>query len=417
MSEYRCFPFRSGASILKGPALTSQDRVPQHTFYPLPEDQNIPEKTNHQRRVEVEDLKIVAIQERKERAAAKKKERKKQGAESREDRSPHASPRDSANRFMQNYSDNHPAEETDDLNLGSSGEQSGRALTLVNTEVIQPSLKRQRVNRGPTINRVATPLTIATQGANAEAGEELMVNLAPPAAQEESNALNNARVLERAWFSLARGSLAQTDILKRFENLQTDFDRLVESHAECGDLAGKFVQARLDLTHISHLYTSLSDWHNALKNEHEGCAGKLKGLENRNRELSQANRDQVLRIKELKDALAQKDLPLFMLRGLTPNMLNKRKNWFLKLDEQRWKNSIGLFDERSEEDLLELMGRMEGFDVHADTKMRVEYDMLFERRYPYVEKISRGFCHFVSDLLKVYLDFPLMNKFLPTSLH
>nr|GEY17716.1 hypothetical protein [Tanacetum cinerariifolium] len=36
MSEYLRFPFLSGASILKRPALTSQDRIPQHTTCPLP---------------------------------------------------------------------------------------------------------------------------------------------------------------------------------------------------------------------------------------------------------------------------------------------------------------------------------------------------------------------------------------------
>ncbi|GJY09122.1 hypothetical protein Tco_0377307 [Tanacetum coccineum] len=65
-----------------------------------------------------------------------------------------------------------------------------------------------------------------------------------------------------------------------------------------------------------------------------------------------------------------------------------------------------LTEERSEEDLLELMGRMEGFDAYADKKMKVEYDKLFETQYPYVEKISRGFRHSVSDLLKVYPDSP-----------
>ncbi|GJY47240.1 hypothetical protein Tco_0436303, partial [Tanacetum coccineum] len=60
---------------------------------------------------------------------------------------------------------------------------------------------------------------------------ELMVHLAPPAVYKESNALDNATALERAWFSLARGALAQTDILERFEHLQTDFNRLAETHA------------------------------------------------------------------------------------------------------------------------------------------------------------------------------------------
>ncbi|GKF06044.1 hypothetical protein Tco_0036712, partial [Tanacetum coccineum] len=66
----------------------------------------------------------------------------------------------------------------------------------------------------------------------------------------------------------------------------------------------------------------------------------------------------------------------------------------------------GLAEERSEEDLLELIGKMEGFDPYADKKMTVEYDKLFEQRYPYVEKISHGFRHSVSDFLKVYPDSP-----------
>nr|GEV70144.1 hypothetical protein [Tanacetum cinerariifolium] len=66
----------------------------------------------------------------------------------------------------------------------------------------------------------------------------------------------------------------------------------------------------------------------------------------------------------------------------------------------------GLSEERSEEDLLSLMSRMKGFDVYAYKKMRVEYDKLFAKKYSYVEKISRGFRHSVSDLLKVYPGSP-----------
>nr|GEX29397.1 hypothetical protein [Tanacetum cinerariifolium] len=193
MSEYLRFPFLSDASISKGPALTSQDRVSQHTTCPLLEGQNIPEKTDHQRRVEVEDPKIVATRDRKAKVVAKKMERKKQGgndgegsqpktkqrkttgrkdgpvaseatsspepirtlnphqpsgalaatAESRENSSPHASPRDSANRSVHNYSNDHRDEETDDLNLGSSDEKSRRALTLVNTEELKAALAQK----------------------------------------------------------------------------------------------------------------------------------------------------------------------------------------------------------------------------------------------------------------------------------
>ncbi|GJZ21064.1 hypothetical protein Tco_0558103 [Tanacetum coccineum] len=460
ISKYLRFPFLSGASISKGHALTPQDQVEQHITRPLPVDQPIPEKIDYQKEVEVEDPKIVAIRKRKDGSAASEATSSPEPirtfnpiqpsravaatAESREDRSPRESLHDSADRSVHNYSDAHHDEETNTLRLGSSGDQSGKALTNVNTEVIQPSPTHQNAHRTPTVEKTATLLRPAPQGANTEAGEssrenvfyvpewsihrrcrvdnpmwcrELMVHLAPPAAQEESNALNNATALERAWFSLARGALAQTDILERFENLQADFGELTESHAECEDLARKLVQARLDLSHTSDLYNSLFDRYKVFKSEHEGCVGKLEGLENHNRELSQMNKDQALRIKELEDTLAKKDYALVYAERINAERAQEKE----KLVSQLGRVEMEKFDcickllptvvrrlteERSEEDLLELMGRMEGFDAYADKKMKVEYDKLFEKQYHHVEKISRGFRHFVSDLLKVYPDFP-----------
>ncbi|GJR72751.1 hypothetical protein Tco_0085116 [Tanacetum coccineum] len=193
MSEYLRFPFLSDASISKGVALTSQDQIEQHTVRPLLPDQAIPEKTDHQKRVEVEDPKIIATRERKARAAAKKKERKRQGgngggggggggsrcatkrkktaarkdgpaaskatsspepiktinptnpsaavaetAESREDRSPSVSPHGSAGHSVHNYDAHHGDGETRTLRLGASGDPSGQAMNHVDTEVVQP---------------------------------------------------------------------------------------------------------------------------------------------------------------------------------------------------------------------------------------------------------------------------------------
>nr|GEZ67186.1 hypothetical protein [Tanacetum cinerariifolium] len=328
------------------------------------------------KRVEVEDPKIVATREMKTPAAAKKREKRDnvvmegralvmqprerkllpegrschfwvtsspkpirtvtETVKSRKDRFPRVSLPGSANRSIHNYSDTHVNEETDTLRLGTSGDQSGRAMTNVNTEVVQPSPMHRPTRHCPTATRSASsPWSI--QRVNVEAGEsssraslyvpdwsihqrcrldthmwcqELMVHLAPPATQEESNALNNATALERAWFSLAREALAKTDILERFERLLTDFNQLVEAHSECGEIVGKLVQARLDLAHSSHLYTTLSDRYTAVKSDHEGCARQREVLEGLNSELSQVNKDQTLRIKELDDELARKDSAL-----------------------------------------------------------------------------------------------------------
>ncbi|GKC30899.1 hypothetical protein Tco_1038193 [Tanacetum coccineum] len=496
MSEYLRFPFLSGATISQGPALTSQDQIAQHTARPLPSDQ------------------IVAIRERKAKAAAKKRERKKQGgdggegsrpatkrqktvarrdgsaaseatsslkpirtlnpnnpsvvaetAESREDRSP----RGSADHSVHNYDTHHGDGGTGNLRLGTFGDPPERAITHVDTKVVQLTPSPQNAFRSSNTTQPASHLRTVQRG-NTEAGEssrrgpvhvpdwairhrcrldtpmwcrELMVHLATPATQEESNALNNTTALERAWFSLARGALAQTDILERFENLQANFDELAESHAECGDLVGKLVQARLDVQHSSGLYNSLSDRFKAFRSAHEGCARRLEASKNRNRELSQVNKDQALRIKELEDTLAKKDSALVYAERINTERAQEREKLVSQLgraekekfdcvrkllptvverllQSHEYKESLsepfnlaiqagwgkGLAEERSEENLLKLMGRMEGFDIYDDKKMKVEYDKLFEKRYPYVEKISQGFRHSVSDLLKIYPDSP-----------
>ncbi|GJY11230.1 hypothetical protein Tco_0379415 [Tanacetum coccineum] len=48
---------------------------------------------------------------------------------------------------------------------------------------------------------------------------DLMVNLIPPGVREEMNLLDNNIVLDRAWFFLARGAMAQAHALCQFESL------------------------------------------------------------------------------------------------------------------------------------------------------------------------------------------------------
>ncbi|GKE96332.1 hypothetical protein Tco_1581187, partial [Tanacetum coccineum] len=165
-------------------------------------------------------------------------------------------------------------------------------------------------------------------------------HLAPPTTQEEFNALSNVTTLERAWFYLARGALALTDILERFEHLQANFDKLTETHSECEETFGKLVQARLDLAHSSHIYTTLSDRYKTVKSEHEGCARKLEVLESRNSELYQVNKDQALQIKELEDELAKKDFAFVYAERLNSERTQEKE----KLVAQLSKTEMEKFD-------------------------------------------------------------------------
>ncbi|GJU99212.1 hypothetical protein Tco_1328483, partial [Tanacetum coccineum] len=202
----------------------------------------------------------------------------------------------------------------------------------------------------------------------------IMVHLEPPVAQEESNALNNATALKRGWFNLGRGTLAQTDILER-----------------------------VDLEHNAKLYTDMTERYRSVKGEHDGCGEKFRVLEDQNNELSQVNKDQALRFKELEDILAKEKERLVAQLSQT-EMAKFDCIPFQPGYSTGW--AKGLTEERFKEDLLDIMSRMENIDAYVNKKMYVEYDKLFEKRYPFREKISHDFRHKVADLLKVYPDPP-----------
>ncbi|GJS53622.1 hypothetical protein Tco_0626984 [Tanacetum coccineum] len=73
------------------------------------------------------------------------------------------------------------------------------------------------------------------------------------------NAYDNSTAMERAWFSIARGAMSQTDALLRFEAL-----------------------------YDAHL----------VRGEHAGCAEKLTTAERERDELRAVNADQVSQIKD-----------------------------------------------------------------------------------------------------------------------
>ncbi|GKC93115.1 hypothetical protein Tco_1158557 [Tanacetum coccineum] len=307
-------------------------------------------------------------------------------AESREDKSIYTSSYDSADYFVQRYADVHDDnKETNSLRLGSFVDQSRRNLNIVHTEVFQASPGNHSAHPSPTVERRTSPVRSPLQGTHAEEGEsswgralyvsdwtihrrcrldtpmwcrELMVHLAPLATQEESNALNNSTALERAWFSLARGALDQTDILER-----------------------------LGWIWSSHLYTTLADRYKValwIKELDDELAKKDSALVY----AEKINSDKAQEKKKLVPQLSKTEMEKFdCIRKILPTVVDRL------FQSHEYKHNLsepfnlaiqagwakGLVEERSEEDLLELMIRMEDFDAYADKNMYIEYDKLFEK--------------------------------------
>ncbi|GJS73148.1 hypothetical protein Tco_0705989 [Tanacetum coccineum] len=65
----------------------------------------------------------------------------------------------------------------------------------------------------------------------------------------------------------------------------------------------------------------------------------------------------------------------------------------------------GLSEGCTDEEIMVALSWVEEFDAYLINGSSIRmYDKLFEKQYPYVQKIARGYRHSVADLLKVYLD-------------
>nr|GEX22087.1 hypothetical protein [Tanacetum cinerariifolium] len=240
----------------------TEGNIEQNTTPLFPVGQPILDKTESKLEVEVEDPKVIAIGKRKKlkqlgMMLRKSRRMMKRRRPENEHNSAHLSLRESANESVHNYFD---------IDGQKDKESPHRIEPFVNkfNKPLYADKEEVFLSRSNAAER-------GSQGLNIEEGEsfcpgeiyvpkwgipwrcridshmwcrELMVHLAPPAVQEESNALTNSIAFDRAWFSLARGAMAQINILERFENLQEDYSKLAETHDECSDTVWKLVTAR-----------------------------------------------------------------------------------------------------------------------------------------------------------------------------
>nr|GEV76233.1 hypothetical protein [Tanacetum cinerariifolium] len=161
----------------------------------------------------------------------------------------------------------------------------------------------------------------------------------------------------------------------------------------------------------------MSERFKKIKNDHAGCSEQVQLLEGQKSELSQVNKDQALKIKELEDTLVRKDSALVYAERIKAERAQEKERLVAQLSKSEikkfdcickllptvverlfqsheYKQSLSepfnlaiqagwgkeLGEERFEKDLLALMSRMGGFDVYNDKKMRFEYDKQFEKK-------------------------------------
>ncbi|GJV73637.1 hypothetical protein Tco_1493632 [Tanacetum coccineum] len=472
-----------------GDALSARDPITQRTTGPLPVNQSPPEKTARLKEVETFDPKTVAIRERKARAAAKKRAERKRAidgeggskgktkrrkvyvvraeeedsteeassasplramapnpsfllkdvddvgtAESREDEHVSVPRHDSANTSIHNYAADHDE---------SFDESGGHGLTM--TEIVETHHAHETKltetpvpvpNPEKTVVQDIVPVVRSNLAGDRADGAESSRPGSVYVPEWTIHRRSRVDTPEECGELIARGAMAQTDALFRFEAL---YDAHLALKERCEDVTRQLVSTRTDFTHVSNLYNTLSNRYQQVRGEHASCAEKLVNAERERDELRAVNADQASHIKELEAELARKDSALVFSdrisneRAVENERLVSKLGYLEKekidsigkllptvvrrlLNSHEYKESLsipfnlaiqagwakGLAVKRSEGDLMDVLREVQGFDPHSDTRMTVEYDKLFTKTYPYVEKISGLPRRTVQELLKMY---------------
>ncbi|GJY73083.1 hypothetical protein Tco_0477514 [Tanacetum coccineum] len=308
--------------------------------------------------------------------------------------------------------------DTESIPPAATRPDTGKSIAQKETPMPDPFLRG--VGADEAGSSLPLPLFVPTWGIHQrsrvttpEECRDLMANLIPPGVQEEMHLLDNNIVLDRAAY-FGRGGL--------LESLET-----TRSH---------LVRTREDFNVVQNFYNTLSERHRKLREELAQCSENLDVLE---QQLKSADEAHSSVVKDLESQLAQKDSALVYAERVSSDRLSENEALrtqlaFAKrekidavkkllptvvgrlLQSHEYKQSLsvpfnyalqtgwgqGLAEARSEEELREIMMRMNGFDAYSDKKMNAEYERLFSKTYSYVDRISNLSDKPVQDLLKLH---------------
>ncbi|GJY04455.1 hypothetical protein Tco_0370395 [Tanacetum coccineum] len=401
MSEYLRFPFLDGATIDQGDALSARDPITQRTTGPLPVNQSPPEKTARLKEVETSDPKIVAIRERKARAAAKKRAERKRAADG-EGCSKGKTKRRKVPAVR--------AEEEDSTEEASSASPL-RAMapnpSFLLKDVEDAGTAESREDEHVSIPRHDSANTSIHNYAadhdesfDESGGHGLtMLKYLENHPCPFKTRWNGTPVPAEGWYRIARGAMLKLCYLF---GLKLFYDAHLALKERCEDVTRQLVSTRADFTHVSNLYNTLSNRYQQVRGEHAGCAEKLVNAERERDELRAVNADQGLfKLRNWKLSLLGK-IPLWSfptgyptrgllrMRGLCLSLgiLKKKKIDSIGkllptivrrlLNSHEYKESLsipfnlaiqagwakGLAVKRSEGDLMDVLREVQGFDPY-----------------------------------------------------
>ncbi|GJU57329.1 hypothetical protein Tco_1235095 [Tanacetum coccineum] len=245
-----------------------------------------------------------------------------------------------------------------------------------------------------------------------------MVNLVPPAVRSQQSRLSDYQALQRSWFELGRGALAQIDILQRYEALNEDYGELFESHRSCRAVSDRLTETQNQLLDTVRSRNQLSEDHKALQQVHLGCVEKeadlvekLAAMEKERDDLLDRDREREERIQRLEADLASKTSSLAEAEGAVGTLRGDLERLTVDLSQaeivrhnyvRQLLPTVGVKVACSEEEAQAFLATAVDYDQACKETFMTEFDSLYDKSYPYMEKLAESFRLPLGDLQNMW---------------
>ncbi|GKC44153.1 hypothetical protein Tco_1061875 [Tanacetum coccineum] len=468
MAEFLRLPNFKGCKVSAGALLPPGAARVTHLASPAERLEDVPSKTGDMMMAEISCRKVLDDKEKKKRKAEEKVAAKVQpGSEHVSSPTPlnHAKPLETlANEEhvspplsggQGNVDASFALEGHGDNEGGLSGLQtrpnpahhSGRHLDTVEEPAYENVVSEVETSysTGRFGNLPFTPqwgLTDSSRMDNSRVCRYMMSNLFTPAdAKFFNEGVRDESAIKRPWKLLCQSAQQQANTMLRFEALKEQHTDLVYAHESCKDVKASYKEFKKELVAVQSAYDEKVYAYDQLSQNYDGALTREKSLQDRLEELEeekkeadQLNSSRTDRIKQLEEALKQSEADAHQLRVekeryaveagmgemVRQRIVNQYRPTFVRRLHQsaEYKRSLGevfilavgkgfidgISIGRKDADIQAILKVTPNVDPASSDTFIDAYEKLFDRRYPYVDKVARMYLLDPSGLQNIMSD-------------
>ncbi|GJZ78084.1 hypothetical protein Tco_0642756 [Tanacetum coccineum] len=241
--------------------------------------------------------------------------------------------------------------------------------------------------------------------------QDMMSNLFTPADLEFFNeGVQNESAIKRSWKLLCQSAQQQANTLLRFEALTEEHVNLVYAHESCKDVKSRYKEFKKELASVQTAYDEKTSAYDQLSKNYDGALTREKSLQERVEELEKEKKNgeqlstkQAERIENIKEALRQSEADAHQLRLDREKAMSTSGRWAFSLAIGKGfidGVSIGYTDP----DIQAILKATPIVNPTFSDIFMNRYEKLFDKRYPYVNKVDRMYLLDPSGLQNIMLD-------------